>query len=99
MHGRAGRDKPRDNVPPGASAGAGSVWLSDAERARAMIRESAIFEQRTSSAPCIPDVLLFEFMEGQLTPSEAAGVEEHLDTCAACRMVLAETVRMGTAAP
>lgn len=43
--------------------------------------------------PCPIEDVLLAFSEGQLSPSEAQGVEIHLDACRACRTLMAELGR------
>lgn len=43
-------------------------------------------------AGCLDDVLLLRMLDDELNPDEYRLIDEHLDTCAACRTFLAELV-------
>lgn len=42
---------------------------------------------------CLPDEVIFAFVHGELSADAEQGIEEHLNRCADCRSVVAETAR------
>jgi tetratricopeptide (TPR) repeat protein len=48
--------------------------------------------------PCLDEATFTQLLLGELSPSRAAEVDSHLDSCTACRRLVAEALRLNTSA-
>jgi hypothetical protein len=46
------------------------------------------------SSPCLDENTIIEFIQGMLSPAARARIEEHVDGCRDCRLLLGEVARM-----
>jgi len=49
--------------------------------------------------PCLDEATFTQLLLGELSPSRAADVDSHLDSCTACRWLVAEALRVNTSTP
>ena len=46
---------------------------------------------------CLDENSVIEFIQGLLSPEEAARIEEHVDSCPACRELMGEVAKLSIA--
>jgi hypothetical protein len=59
-----------------------------------LIRKSLAAQKRRNPGPCVSENLMAAYLEESLSPDESAAFESHVSDCAACREVLALSMKL-----
>lgn len=69
------------------------------QEAAGLLRGSASFERRIETPDCLDELVVADFVEGQLDSEARASVVAHLLTCARCRALVKATAHLAAQPP
>ena len=70
--------------------------IEELQAAAGLLRGPVVLETQIETPNCLDELVIADFVDGQLTPQLRASAIDHLSTCARCRAVLKATSDLAT---